>query len=128
VINWDRTIITLSSDPTIFYTRGFIESNANIRVDGNSGSVDDKVDVDIPLGLELNGHELRAGGYLSRTDLFGALNTGLGVQHMDEIHGRVVLDFLNQLWKVKWIGVGASYISGTNIHGWTIGGDAAFRF
>ncbi|MDE2050533.1 MAG: hypothetical protein KGL45_05710 [Gammaproteobacteria bacterium] len=39
------------------------------------------------------------------------------LQHLNELHGRIVLDFLNQLWKVQWPGVGASYIWGTNISG-----------
>jgi len=50
------------------------------------------------------------------------------VQHFDEIHGRLVLDFLNQLWKFQWIGVGASYLWSTHITGWTVGADVAYRF
>jgi hypothetical protein len=123
-----RSIITLSSDPTYFYTEDFNSSNRNVQIDGSSGSVANKIDVDVPLGVELYGHELRSGGYLSRTDLFGDLSSGLGVHHMNEIHGRVVLDFLNQYWKFQWIGVGASYLWGPNITGWTVGADIAFRF
>lgn len=123
-----RALITFSSDPTGFYTHGFARSNTHIRVGGDSGFVTNKIDLDIPLGVEFHGHELRSGGYLSRTDLFGDLKTGLAVQHLNEVHGRIVLDFLNQLWKVQWLGLGASYIWGTNIGGWTMGADVAFRF
>jgi len=128
VINLDRSIITLSSDPTYFHTEGFNSSNPNVQINGNSGSVANKIDLDVPLRIELYGHELRSGGYLSRTDLFGGLRSGLGVEHMNELHGRLVLDFLNQYWKFQWIGVGASYIWGPNITGWTAGADIAFRF
>ena len=128
VLTLDRAIITLSSDPTGFYTHGFSRSNIHLRVGGDSALVTDKIDLDIPLGIELYGHELRSGGYISRTDLLGDLETGLGVEHVNEIHGRVVADFLNQLWKVQWLGVGASYLWGTNIRGWTVGADVAFRF
>ena len=128
VMTFGRSIITLSSDPTYFHTEGFHTSNTNVRINGDSASVSNKIDLDVPLRMEIFGHELRSGGYLSRTDLFGDLKTGLGVQHMNEIHGRLVLDYLNQLWKVQWIGVGASYIRGTNITGWTAGADIAFRF
>jgi hypothetical protein len=128
VIPLDRTRVTLSSDSTDFYTRGFAPSNANVRVEGNSGFLTNKIDVDVPLGLELFGHELRSGGYLSRTDLFGDLKTGLAVQHLNEIHGRIVLDFLNQFWKFQWLGLGASYVWGPNITGWTVGADATFHF
>lgn len=128
ILNLDRAIITLSSDPTGFYTHGFYRSNIHLRVGGDSGFVTNKIDLDIPLGVELYDHELRSGGYLSRTDLLGDLKTGLGVQHVNELHGRIVLDFLNQLWKLQWLGVGASYLWGTNIKGWTVGADVAFRF
>lgn len=128
IIALDRVLITLSSDPTGFFTHGFNRSNAGVKVGGDSGFVIDKIDLDIPLGIELFGHELRSGGYISRTDLFGDLQRGLAVQHLNELHGRIVLDFLNQLWKVQWLGFGASYIWGTNINGWTVGADVAFRF
>jgi hypothetical protein len=128
VITWDRSIITLSSDQTYFHTEGFNSSNPNVQINGNSGSVANKIDVDVPLRIEFAGHELRSGGYLSRTDLLGGLRSGLGVEHMNEIHGRLVLDFLSQLWKFQWIGVGASYIWGPNITGWTAGAEVAVRF
>ena len=128
IIFLDRALITLSSDPTGFFTHGFARSSQDVRVGGDSGLVTNKIDLDIPLGVEIYGHELRSGGYLSRTDLLGDLKEGLGVQHLNEIHARVVLDFLNQLWKVQWLGVGGSYIWGTNITGWTVGADVTFRF
>jgi hypothetical protein len=128
MITLDRTIVTLSSDPTYFHTESFKSSDANFGVNGDSGSLANKIDVDAPLGTHVYGHELHTGGYLSRTDLFGDLSSGLQVQHIDEIHGRLVLDFLNQLWKFQWIGVGASYLWGTHITGWTVGADVAYRF
>jgi hypothetical protein len=128
IVALDRALITFSSDPTGFFTHGFNRSNAYLKVAGDAGLVTNKVDVDIPLGIEVYGHELRSGGYLSRTDMFGDLQEGLGVEHVNEVHARLVLDFLNQLWKVQWLGVGASYLWGTNINGWTVGADAAFRF
>lgn len=128
IVALDRVLVTFSSDPTGFLTHGFDRSNVHERVGGDSGLVTNKVDVDIPLGVEFYGHELRSGGYLSRTDLFGDLREGLGVEHVNEVHVRLVADFLNQLWKLQWLGVGASYLWGTNINGWTVGADAAFRF
>jgi hypothetical protein len=128
LIRFGRNTLTLSSDPTYFHTQGFGASNGNVRINGDSGSVDNKIDLDVPLGIQLFGHELHTGGYLSRTELLGDLQDGLGVAHMNEVHGRLVLDFLHQLWKVQWIGLGASYVDGTNIHGWAVGADVAFRF
>jgi hypothetical protein len=128
VLAIERALVTISMDPTGYFTHGFDRASPYVRVGGDSGLVTNKIDLDIPLGVELDGHELRSGGYISRTDLFGDLKAGLGVQHLNELHGRIVLDFLNQLWKVQWVGLGASYIWGTNIEGWTVGADVAFRF
>jgi hypothetical protein len=128
LIRLGRNTVTLSSDPTYFHTEGFGASNSNVKISGNSGSIDDKIDLDMPLGIQLFGHELHTGGYLSRTELLGDLKDGLGVAHVNEVHGRLVLDVLHQLWKVQWIGIGASYLDGTNISGWAVGADVAFRF
>jgi hypothetical protein len=128
LIRFGRNTVTFSSDPTYFHTQGFGASNVNVGVNGNSGSIDNKIDLDIPLGIRLFGHELHTGGYLSRTELLGDLKDGLGVAHVNEVHGRLVLDFLHELWKVQWIGLGASYVDGTNISGWAVGVDVAFRF
>jgi hypothetical protein len=125
---WDRTIVTLSSDPTFFHTESFSSSNVNDFVNGDSASLADKIDVDVPLGKQLYGHELRTGGYVSRTDLFGDLKEGLNTQHLYEAHGRLVLDFLNQFWKVQWMGIGGSYLWGANFTGWTVGADVLFHF
>lgn len=128
ILTWDRMIITLSSDSTYFHTESFRSSNAGVQVDGDSGSWGNKIDLDLPLGVQLYDHELRVGGYFSRTELFGDLKAGLDVEHVNELHARLVLDFLGQFWKVQWIGIGGSYLWGTNINGWTLGADVAFRF
>lgn len=128
VYTWDRTIITLSSNPVYYHTESFKTSNALLNVDGDSESWANIVDVDIPLGMELFGHELRSGGYYRWTGLYGDLRSGLNLSNLNEIHGRLVLDFLNQLWKVQWIGLGGSYLWGPHITGWTIGADVVFRF
>ena len=128
IVNWKRTIITLSSEPHYFHTETANSSNPNVSASGDSSSWANKVDVDAPLGIQLWDHEVRGGGYFSRTDLGGALERGLNVPYMYEVHGRLSLDFLNQLWKVQWLGIGGSYLWGPNINGWTFGADLKFRF
>ena len=128
VMTLDRTIITLSSLPVYYRTESFKTSSAQLNVNGDSGTWANMVDVDIPLGVELFGHELRSGGYYRWIGFYGDLRDGLHESHLNEIHGRVVLDFLNQLWKVQWIGVVASYLWGPNITGWSAGLDVVFRF
>ena len=125
---WDRTVYKLSADTTFFHTESFVSSSSEDVVNGNAGSLTDKIDVDVPLGSYLYGHELHTGGFLSRTELFGDLRDGLDAQHLYEIHGRLVVDVLNRLWKVQWMGIGGSYLWGTNFSGWTVGADLSFRF
>ncbi len=129
IYTWRRTIFTLNSDPAYFHTESFNASNPNVNVNGNSETWMNKIDVDVPLGKDLWGHELRTGGYFSRTEFYGDIQNGLGLNHLYEIHGRVVLDYLNQLWKVQWIGLGASYLWGNNgFSGYSYGLDIAFQF
>jgi hypothetical protein len=126
---WGRGIYTFTCNPVYYHTEVFSASNPNIGVIGNSGTVDDKIDADIPTGVRILNRELRTGGYLSRTELFGGLEDGLnGVDHIYELHGRLVLDYLGQLWKVQWLGLGASYLWGPDVSGWSVGLDAAFKF
>jgi hypothetical protein len=125
---WHRTIFTLSSDPTYFYTESFNSSSPNVDVNGNSVSWENKLDVDMPLGVELFGHELRTGGYFSRTDLYDGLREGLNTDYLYQVQGRLVLDFLDQLWKVQYIGIGVTYMWSDDFNGWSIGADVAFRF
>jgi hypothetical protein len=128
VIRWNRVIVTVASDPTYFHTESFRDSASGVKVSGDSGSLANRVDIDIPLGTRFHGHELRTGGYFNRTELFGDLETGLDVQHVNELHVRLVMDLLEQFWKAQWLGVGASYLWGPNITGWTVGADVTFRF
>ena len=111
-----------------YHTQSFNSSSARLNVNGNSQIWANILDVDMPLGLQLWGHELRTGGYFRWTGLYGGLKSGLNESSLSEVHGRVVLDFLNQLWYAQWLGIGASYIWGTNISGWTVGADVVFRF
>ena len=127
-IVWDRTIVTLESNPVYYHTESFQSSNAHVQVNGDSETWANILDVDIPVGVQLFGHELRTGGYYRWTGLYGGINDGLHDSSLNEIHGRLVLDFLNQLWKVQWAGIGASYLWGANITGWSVGADVVFRF
>ena len=72
-------------------------------------------------GVTLFNRELHVGGYYSWTGQYGDLSNGfsestLDVNWVNEIHGRVVLDFLKKLWKVKWLGLGGSYFWGEQFH------------
>jgi hypothetical protein len=128
VFVFGRTLLTLASDFTYFHTESFNSSSSVYSVNGDSETWRNLIDVDVPTGVQLFGHELRTGGFFARTEFFNDIEQGLNTDHMYEVHGRVVLDFLNQLWKVQWIGLGASYLWGSNFEGYSIGADVAFRF
>jgi hypothetical protein len=128
VYTWHRTIFTLSTEYTYYHTESFSSSPSTFKINGDSDSWKNKLDVDIPLAKQLWGHELRTGGYFSRTEFYDGLKSGTGTDHLYEIHPRLVLDFLGQLWKVQWIGIGGSYMWGGPITGYSIGVDVAFRF
>jgi hypothetical protein len=126
---WRRTIFALTSASTYFHTESFKSSNPNVSVNGDSETWLNKIDVDVPLDMELRGHELRTGGSISRTGLYGDIRNGLNIDHLYEVHGRLVLDYLNQFWKAQWFGIGCSYLWGPNgFSGISIGADASFRF
>jgi hypothetical protein len=128
ILRWDRTIFTLASDFAYFHTESFRTSNSNVDINGDSESWRNMIDVDVPLGKQLWGHELRTGGYFARTELYDSLSKGLNTDHIYEVHGRIVLDFLGELWKVQWIGIGVSYLWGSNFTGYSYGADVAFQF
>ena len=67
VNTWHRTIFTLSSDYTYYHTESFHTSTSLLKINGDSEVWENKIDVDIPLGKMLWGHELRTGGYFSRS-------------------------------------------------------------
>ncbi len=129
VFNWGRTVITMMSDFAYFHTESFQSSTSLIDVKGDSEFWKNTLDVDVPLGKELFGHELHTGGFFSRTEFYDDLKRGLGgANHEYEFHGRLVMDFLGKLWKVKWIGLGASYMWANGFDGWSAGADVAFKF
>jgi hypothetical protein len=127
VLTLGRTIFRVNSAFTFYHTESF-ESSPTIDINGDSETWKNKLDVDIPLGRELWGHELRTRGFFSRTEFYDGIQSGLNADHQYELHGRLVLDFLGELWKVQWIGIGASYLWSNSYNGVAFGADIAFRF
>jgi len=125
---WGRTSFEFSSSYTFFHTESFESSSPILGVKGNSTTWQNKLEADVPLGLMLFGRELHTGGFFSRTEVFGDANHGLNTDYVYTINGRLVLDFLGKLWKVKWLGLGASYFWGHDFEGWSAGLDMRFQF
>jgi hypothetical protein len=130
---WRRVTFTVSSTFSYFHTEDFRSSSSKVNINSDSETWENKLDVDVPIGLTLLNREVHVGGYYSWTGFYGDLREGFSESHLEvksvnEIHGRVVLDVLNKLWKVKWLGVGGSYFWGDQFTGWSVGVDAAFKF
>jgi len=125
---WRRVVFSFSSDYGYFYTESFATSDSRIDFTGNSQTWKNKIDVDVPLGVKIFDRELHSGGYFSRQELYGDVADGLNTDYLYEVHGRLTMDFLGELWKLKWLGIGGSYIWGHNIDGWSIGADVSFKF
>jgi len=82
----------------------------------------------VPLGWKLFDRELHTGGFFSRTELFGNAAEGLNENHIYTVNGRFVMDLLGKVWKVRWLGLGASYFFGDHFDGWSAGLDLRFQF
>jgi len=125
---WGSALFELDSQYSFFHTESFRSTSVVIDVEGNSQTWTNKLGVDVPLGLKVFDRELHTGGFFSRTELFGGVADGLNENHVYTLNGRLVLDYLGKLWKVRWIGLGASWFWGDHVDGWTAGVDMTFQF
>ena len=125
---WYRTAFELSSHYTFFHTESFKTTSPLVNVTGESQTWENRLDIDIPTGLKIWERELHTGGFLSRSQLFGGIASGLNDNHINTVNGRFVFDFKGKLWKVRWLGFGASYFFGGHFDGWSAGADVRFDF
>ena len=125
---WGRTTFLFSSRYDFFHTESFKSSSPLATLTGDSHTWENKLDVDLPLGLKTLGCEWHTGGFFSRTELFGGVAEGLDAGYTYTANGRFVLDLLGKFWKLRWVGVGASYVWGSDLSGWTAGVDLSFKF
>ena len=125
---WRRTTFEFCSRFSYFHTESFETTSPILGVNGDSSTWLNKLDVDVPLGLKVLGRELHAGGFFSRTELFDNVAHGLNSGYVYTVNGRFVIDLQGKLWKVRWLGLGASYFFGEHFDGWTMGMDLRFKF
>ena len=125
---WRTTLVEFSSRFTFFHTESFASTSPVLAVNGDSHTWENKIDVDVPLDWRLFGHGLRTGGFISRTDVGGSAAAGLNEDNFYTVNGRLVVDLLGRVWKVRWLGVGASWFSGKHFDGWTAGADIRIKF
>jgi hypothetical protein len=125
---WGRTRWEFTSRYSFFHTESFQSSTPFVSIEGDSHTLENKVDVDVPLGWKVFGRELHTGGFFSRTELFGGISDGLRENHIYTANGRLVLDFSDKSSFLRWIGLGGSYFFGDAVSGWSAGLDMRFEF
>jgi hypothetical protein len=74
------------------------------------------------------GRQLRVGGHVARAELSGGLETSLKTDYLYDTGGRVVVDLVGLLWKLEYLGIGATYFFSDNFSGWSYGVEVAFKF
>lgn len=124
---WQRAAFEFSSRASFFHTESFQSTTPILGVSGDSTTWANKLEVDVPLGVKVASRELHAGGFFSRTDIFGGAANGLNTSYVYTVNTRVTLDVLGKLWVVRWLGVGASYFWGQNMGGWSVGLDVRLK-
>jgi len=122
--------INLISSYTLYATSDISnEDDAHgVKANGTTHVWENKVDVDVPLNMELWNSRLHTGGFVSHTALFGDVTDSLVTDNFFTIHPRLLADVWGKMWKVSTIGLGASYYVGQDFSGWDIGIDVNFRF
>lgn len=124
---WKRNRFEFESNFRYYHTESFGSSSSLIQLNNNSQVLENKLDADIPLGLKVFGQELHTGGFFARSEIFGDLRGGLDLDHLYSARARLVMDLEGKLWKVRWLGVGATYYFFRDVSGWGIGVDARIR-
>lgn len=125
--HWSRSTFLFSSRYGFFHTESFNSSSPLVTLAGDSHTWENKIDVDVPVGLKTFGREWHTGGFFSRTELFGNAAAGLNSSQAYTANARFVLDFEGKFLKVRWLGLGVSYVWGTDFSGWTTGVDLSFK-
>lgn len=126
--NLKRTSFEFYSRYNFFHTEDFRSSSPDLKVNGNSQTWENKLDVDMPIGIKLMNRELHTGGFVAATGLFGDASDGFHENLIYTVNGRIVLDMLGKLWKTRWVGIGASYFWGEYFSGWAAGADLKLQF
>jgi len=110
-----------------YYHTADFNSSAALDVGGNSQSWGNVLDIDIPLGWTLFGHEMHTGGHLDQMLLFGNLRSGLNSNDLYTVNARLVLDMSTSYPFLTFLGLGASYNWGDSLSGWSVGISARLK-
>jgi hypothetical protein len=120
--------LTLKSLFKYYHTEPISRSTTALSFESTSQWWFNEVDVEWRMPVYLWGRQLRTGTYVSRSDVFGGLETSFGTDHLYQAGGRLVMDVQKLLWKLEYIGIGAGYFWSDTFSGWTLGAEVSFTF
>lgn len=120
--------MTLSSRYDWFKTWDVATSSRYLSLSGHSSYWENKADLDIRLPLKVFDHALHTGGFVSAGLIGGDFRDSIKTNAMYTFNGRLVVGDITNLWKLNWIGLGASYIKSNTFHGFSWGIDARLVF
>jgi hypothetical protein len=120
--------LTLKSLFKYFHTEPIERSTTALSFESSSQWWLNEIDVEWRMPVYLWGRQLRTGGYVGRSDLFGGLEDSFGTDYFYQAGGRLVMDVQGLLWKLEYIGLGAGYFWSDRFSGWTIGAEVSFAF
>jgi hypothetical protein len=87
-----------------------------------------KFDLDYLTAWKVRDCPVHFGGDAGRTDLYQGLRGALGTDHYYETDGRVTLDVLGKLWKVKSVGLSGGYFWCGAFSGYSVGLEGSVKF
>lgn len=120
--------VTLSSRFNWFHTWDIATSSKYLGLSGDSSYWENKADLDVRLPLKVFGHPLHTGGFVSAGVIGGDFRDSIKTDAMYTFNGRLVIGDITGLWKLNWIGLGASYIKADTFSGFSWGIDARLVF
>jgi len=120
--------VTLSSRFDWFHTWDVATSSKYLGLSGNSSYWENKADLDIRLPLKVFSHALHTGGFVSASVIGGDFRESIKADAIYTFNGRLVVGDITGLWKLNWIGLGASYIKADTFSGFSWGIDARLVF
>lgn len=103
------------------YTRSFRSKSSYADVSANSSMLHTKLEYEIPTGRSFFQRELAVKPVVVRTDFFGDIRTGMGMNHMYEYGLHVILDMEGPKGLFSRVTLGGSYMTGHEFHGWKFG-------
>jgi hypothetical protein len=120
--------LTLTSVYKYFRTDPISRSTTALSFESESHWWRNELDTEVKLPLHVFGRQLRVGGYVARSELSGGLETSLKTDHLYDAGGRLVVDLVGLLWKLEYLGIGASYFFSDSFSGWSYGVEVSFKF